>query len=283
MNAMTTTTVSTPLVLGGTGKTGRRVVEALRRAGLEPTVGSRTASEPESRVFDWDDRSTWAQALAGADAAYLCYAPDLAVPGAADTIADLAELAVGSGVRRLVLLSGRGEPEAGRAEDAIRAIAPQWTVVRSAFFAQNFSESFFADGVLSGELALPIGDVGEPFVDADDVAEVATAALLGDALVGRICEVTGPELLSFADAAALIGQASGRAVRFRSVSAEEYADGLRAAGLPEEVVGLIGYLFAEVLDGRNAATTDGVLEALGRPARSFGDYARRAAASGVWA
>jgi uncharacterized protein YbjT (DUF2867 family) len=271
-----------PLVLGATGKSGRRVVAGLRRAGVEPTIGSRTPAGPHGRSFDWDDRSTWTEALRGADAAYLCFAPDLAVPGAAETVGDVAELAVRLGVGRLVLLSGRGEPEAQRAEDAVRTVAPEWGVVRAAWFAQNFSESFFLDGVLAGEVALPVGPVREPFVDAEDVADVATAALLGRTELCRVHEVTGPEALGFADAVAVIAAAIGRPVRFGTVDLAAYADGLRQAGLPGDAVELISYLFTEVLDGRNEHPTDGVLQALGRPARSFADYARATAATGAW-
>lgn len=284
MSGMTTPTVSRPLVLGGTGKTGRRITERLVASGVRPVVATRHADGPDERRFDWEDRSTWAAALSGVDAVYLCYAPDLAVPSAADTVAAVAELAVRSGAHRLVLLSGRGEPEAQRAEEAVRDIAEEWAVVRAGWFAQNFSESFFLDGVLAGELALPVGDVREPFADADadDVAEVAVAALVDDRQLGRVHEVTGPEALSVAEAVDVIAEACGRPIRFRSTPADEYAAAMRAEGVPDDVVQLTGYLFDTVLDGRNSAVSDGVGRALGRPARSFGDYARRTAATGIW-
>src|SRR5690349_8857848 len=98
----------TILVLGGTGKTGRRVAERLKARGLPVRVGSRSGSPP----FDWTDPGTWAPALDGAAAAYLSYQPDLAVPGAVDAIRGLTETALAGGTRRLVLLSGRGEEEA---------------------------------------------------------------------------------------------------------------------------------------------------------------------------
>lgn len=271
-----------PLVLGATGKIGRRVVAGLRRRGLEPTLGSRTPGGPSARRFDWTVPSTWAPAVDGADAAFLSYAPDLAVPGAAEAVAELTTIAVAGGVRRIVLLSGRGEIEAERSEDAVRGIAEDWTIARSAWFAQNFSESFFLDSVLAGDLALPVDAVREPFVDADDVAEVAVAALLGQTEPNQLFEVTGPEMLTFAEAVAVISVASGRPLAFTSVPAQAYAQELRSAGLPDEVVDLIGYLFAEVLDGRNGHLSDGVQQALGRPPRSFADYARAAASTGVW-
>jgi uncharacterized protein YbjT (DUF2867 family) len=266
------------LVLGGTGKTGRRVAERLAARGVPTRVASRSGEPP----FDWEDRDTWAPALRGVSKAYISFHPDLAAPGAAATVAAFTELAVAQGVRHLVLLSGRGEEEAQRSEEVVRAAGVDWTIVRSSWFNQNFSESFLLDGVLEGTVALPVGDVREPFVDADDVADVAVAALTEDGHAGRLYEVTGPRLLSFADAAQEIGRAAGRDLAFVGVAADDYASGLAEAGLPPELSGLFMYLFSEVLDGRNAHVTDGVERALGRPAREFAEFARATAATGVW-
>lgn len=280
----------TTLVVGGTGKTGRRVVERLRERGIAVRVGSRSGEVP----FDWEDRDTWAPALQGTASAYVTYYPDLAVPGAADTIGSFAELAVQSGVRRVVLLTGRGELEAQRAERVLEEVCAkasneagagpgvEWTVVRASWFDQNFSESFFLEPVLSGEVALPAGEVPEPFVDADDIADVAVAALTGDGHAGRVYEVTGPRLLTFAEAVEEIGRASGREVSYVPVSMEDFASALAEQGVPEDVTGLLRHLFTEVLDGRNAYLADGVRRALGREPRDFADYAREAAATGVW-
>ena len=268
----------TTLVLGGTGKTGRRVVERLRGGGRPVRVGSRRGDPP----FDWDDRATWTPALDGATSAYVSYFPDLAAPGAAAAIDAFAHLAVGSGVRRLVLLSGRGEVEAERAEQIIREAGAGWTIVRASWFSQNFSESFFLEPVLDGEVALPVDGVAEPFVDADDIADVVVAALTEDGHAGQLYEVTGPRLLRFDEAVEEIAAAAGRPVRFVPVSIEQYAARLAEQGVPGGVLSLLTHLFTEVLDGRNARLADGVERALGRGARDFRDYARDAAATGVW-
>ena len=266
------------LVLGGTGKTGRRVVERLEARGLPVRVGSRSG-EP---AFDWEQPSTWAPALEGVGAAYVTYYPDLAVPGAAEAVGSLAELAVANGVRRLVLLSGRGEEGAVLGEEAVQQSGADWTIVRSTWFSQNFSESYFLDGLLAGELALPAGDMPEPFVDADDIADVAVAALTDDRHVGELYELTGPRLLTFADAVGEIARASGREIRYVPVPLAEFTAALTGQGVPGDVVELLAYLFGEVLDGRNAHLADGVQRALGREPRDFADYARAAAATGVW-
>ena len=266
------------LVTGGTGKTGRRVVERLTAPGLPVRIGSRSGEPP----FDWEDRATWAPALLNVGRVYLTYYPDLAVAGAVDTVGSFVELAMARGIRRLVLLSGRGEEEAQRAEQVLQDSGADWTIVRCSWFNQNFSENYLRDPVVSGEVVLPAGNVGEPFVDADDIADVAVAALTDDRHVGQLYELTGPRLLTFAEVVEEIAKAVGRDIRYVQVSADQYASALVEAELPPEFVWLVSYLFTTVLDGRDAHLTDGVQRALGRAPRDFTDYARGAAASGVW-
>jgi uncharacterized protein YbjT (DUF2867 family) len=266
------------LVLGGTGKTGRRVAERLAARGLPVRIGSRFGEPP----FDWEDRSTWAPALDGVGAAYISYYPDVAVPGAAETVGSFAELAVRSGVPRLVLLSGRGEPEAERAEQAVRDAGAELTIVRSTWFAQNFSEGAFLDLVLAGEVTLPAGDTPEPFVDIDDIADVAVAALTEEGHDGELYELTGPRLLTFEQAVEEIARAASREIRYVPVAMAEFESLLTEQEVPADVVWLLRYLFSEVLDGRNAHVADGVQRALGREPRDFSEFAREAAATGAW-
>lgn len=266
------------LVLGGTGKTGRRVVERLAARGLPVRVGSRSGEPP----FDWDNQATWGPALCGVDRMYVTYYPDLAVPGAVDKICLLIALAAELGVRRLVLLSGRGEEEAQRAEEVVRGSSTEWTILRCSWFNQNFSESYLLDSVLAGEVVLPAGDVGEPFVDADDIADAAVAALTEDGHAGRLYELTGPRLVTFAEAVAEIAEATGREIRYRQVTPQEFASMLKDQDVPADFVWLLDYLFTTVLDGRNAHLTDGAQRVLGRQPRDFSEYAKQAAATGVW-
>jgi len=270
--------MDTTLVLGGTGKTGRRVVERLQARGMPVRIGSRSGEPP----FDWEDEATWVPALRGVNSVYVSYSPDLAVPGAVEVVGSFANLAVTNGVPRLVLLAGRGEAEAEHAEQAVRDSGADLTIVRATWFMQNFSEDYMVEHVLSGEIALPAGDTPEPFVDADDIADVAAAALTDDKHVGQLYELTGPRLLTFADAAREISDATGREVRYAPVSIEEHATVAAEQGVPADVIELLTYLFSEILDGRNAHVTDGVERALGRGPRDFRDFARDAAAAGAW-
>ena len=267
----------TTLVLGATGKTGRRVAYRLRAAGVPVKAASRSS---EVR-FDWEDSSSWAPALDGVHAVYVTYFPDLAIPGADEVVGDFIETALANDIRRLVLLSGRGEEGARRAETRLQQSAADWTVVRCGFFSQNFSETF-PEPIQHGILPLPTGDALDPFLDADDIADVVTAALLDDRHIGELYELTGPRLLTVTEVAATLSAAIGREVTFVPMTKAAYAADISEQGFPGEVAEHIADVIALALDGRNAHTTDDVERVLGRPARDFADYARAAAAAGAW-
>lgn len=267
------------LILGGNGKTGRRVAAGLREKGRDVVLASRSA-DPR---FDWNDRSTWPAVLEGVGAVYITYQPDLAVAGAVDDVRVFAEMALQAGVRRLVLLSGRGEEEAQRAEAVLQSSGADWTIVRAGWFSQNFSENFLIEGILGGQVVLPETKAKEPFVDADDIAEVVVEALLDDKHIGALYEVTGPRLISFAEAVQEIGKANCRTIDYLEVPPAAYEAAMREQQLPEDLVSLIMYLFTTVLDGRNEYLTDGIQEALGRAPRDFSDYVRGAHEAGAWA
>ncbi|MGW4688998.1 NAD(P)H-binding protein [Streptomyces sp. NPDC004244] len=263
------------LVIGGRGKTGKRVVERLTAQGRAVRVGSRSGQP----AFDWTEPEGWAAALDGVDRVYVTYYPDLGFPGAEERIASFAEAAVAAGVRRLVLLSGRGEEGAQRAEERLKDSGADWTVVRAGWFAQNFDEGIFVEDVRAGTIALPTGDAVEPFVDADDIADVVVAALSDDRHIGRTYELTGPRLMGFAEVAAELSKATGREIAYVPVSNEAYRAVLRELeDVPEE----FAELFEMLRDGRNAQIAHGVREVLGREPRDFSAYARDAAATGVW-
>jgi steroid delta-isomerase-like uncharacterized protein len=266
------------LVVGGTGKTGRRVAERLQARGVETRIASRS-SNPS---FDWNDPGTWNTVLEGVTAAYITYAPDLAIPGATDLIRRFVDEAVAQGVKRLVLLSGRGEEEAQACERIIQQAGVEWTVVRASWFMQNFSEGEFLGMVMGGAITLPAADVPEPFIDVNDIVDVAVAALTEEGHAGEIYEVTGPRTLTFTELAREISQAAGREVQFVQITKEAFAQAIAESGTPDDIAWLLNYLFETVLDGRNACVCDGVQRALGREPADFADYARRIAARGTW-
>lgn len=266
------------LVLGGTGKTGRRIVERLSAKSHDVRIGSRSAVPS----FDWDNEKGWDACLEGVTSAYITYAPDLAMPGATDAIQAFVDLAKRRGVKRLVLLSGRGEEEAQACERIVQDSGLEWTIVRASWFNQNFSEGAFIDMVLNGAITLPAGDQVEPFVDVDDIVDVAVAAFTEDRHNGQVYEVTGPRLMTIADVAADLSKATGREITYVDVAHDGFVAEVANSGAPKDVVWMLDYLFSTVLDGRNAHLTDGVQRALSRPPKDFADYARDAAATGVW-
>jgi uncharacterized protein YbjT (DUF2867 family) len=270
-------TTSPILVIGSTGKTGSRIVRLLEERGHAVRHGARSAPIP----FDWEKSATWAPALDGVSSVYISYFPDLAFPGAAEKIEALTELAVEAGVKRLVLLSGRGEHHAQRCENIVRDSGLDYTLVRCAWFAQNFSEGYLRDPVLEGVIALPAGTVREPVVDVDDIAEVAAAALTEERHSGQLYELTGPELLGFDQAAAALGEAIGREVRYQPITLEQFHASLTEIG-GAFIADVFTGICRETLDGRNESLADGVQRALGREPRSFAAFCRKAAASGAW-
>lgn len=265
-------------VLGGTGKTGRRIVAGLQAREIPLRIGSRSATP----AFDWNNEAGWDDCLKGVEAVYINYAPDLAIPGATDSIQAFVNKAKEHAVQRLVLLSGRGEAEAQACERIIQQSGIEWTIVRASWFYQNFSEGAFIDMVHSGQITLPAGDTPEPFVDVDDIAEVAIAALTEAGHAAEIYEVTGPRLMTFSDIASELSKVTDREISYIQVPHEAFVAGVKDSGAPKDVVWMLDYLFSTVLDGRNAHLTDGIQRALGRPPKDFSDYARDVAAKGIW-
>lgn len=267
------------LVLGSTGKTGSRVAARLENnTEVELRLGSRNEKIP----FDWEKPETWENVVKDIDTVYITFQPDLAVPFAADAIENFTNLATKSGVQKIVLLSGRGEQEAQVCEEIVKKNAKNWTIIRASWFNQNFSESFFLDPILYGIVALPRAEALEPFTDADDIADVVTAALLDEIHNGKTYELTGPRLLTFKDAVNEIANASGRNISFQSLSLEEYTQMLKEYQIPDDHIWLVNYLFEQVLDGRNSSVTFDIEKVLGRKAKDFNAYAEETAKTGIW-
>ena len=266
------------LVLGGTGKTGRRVAKKLFTLGKDIRIGSRN----EDPAFDWEKPETWVDVLNGIDSVYITFQPDLAIPSAVPAIEAFTSLAVEQGIQKMVLLSGRGEKEAQACEQIVMNAGADWTIVRSDWFNQNFSESFFLDPIKAGQVALPRGEALIPFVDIDDIADIVVESLLDDKHIGQVYELTGPRLLTFEQATSEISKVTGRDIQFHSITMEEYTTMLREHHVPEDFIWLVKYLFTEVLDGRNSTITNDVEKVLGRKAKDFADYARETVTTGIW-
>ena len=266
------------LIIGKNGKTGSRVNRRLRALGY----ATRAVSRSTRPAFDWENPATWRSAIAGTDTAYVTYQPDLAIPGAEATIKAFVRIAAEAGLKHIVLLSGRGEKGAERAEEILKASGLAWNIVRASWFCQNFSESFMLEGILAGELVLPAGDTIEPFIDADDIADVVVAALTEPRHRNKLFEVTGPRALTFAQCTREMSEALGRPLKFTTVPIDAYISALREQGVSEDLQWLLRELFTVVFDGRNCHVMPGVEEALGRPATDFRTWVQKTLESGVW-
>ena len=267
------------LVIGGTGKTGRKVVEGLKQQYQNVRLGIRN----NVPAFDWDNPTTWPNALAGMDKIYIVYYPDLAVPGALEAIKSLTEEAKKAGVQKAVLLSGKGEKEAERCEQLVANSGLDYTIVRASWFNQNFSESFLLDPILAGHIALPMPNAKIPFVDTTDIADVVVKVLLDDFHNGKTYEITGPRALTFKEAIKEIAKGTGRSFHYQAVSLDEYKSLMKAAGLPDEYIWLFGYLFREVLGKEeNQKITNDVEKVLGRKATDFREFVQHTARTGIW-
>ena len=265
------------LVIGATGKTGARVARKLEAKGLSVRYGTRRSTTP----FDWEDPVTWAPVLSGVAKAYVTYFPDLAFPGAVEKLEAFTKVAAESKLEHIVLLSGRGEHFASLGEEIVRNSGVPFTIVRAAWFAQNFSEGYLRDPILGGVLPMPGGEVAEPIIDIDDIADVVVAALTEDGHIGMRYEVTGPRLLTFAEMAEVLSSTLGRRVQHVPISFDDFHDNITASG-GEFVADVFTAIARETLDGRNAHTTDGVERALGRKPRDFSEFAQTAMVAGAW-
>ena len=267
------------LVIGGTGKTGRRVAKGLDQLGHNVRIGTRN-NDPK---FDWEDPSTFSDALKGMDRAYIAYYPDLAVPGARDAIEKLTEASLKEGLEKVVLLSGKGEAEAEACEQIVANSGLNYTLVRASWFFQNFSEGAFLDFVLAGRVALPIPEAEIPFVDVDDIADIVIKVLLDDRFNGQTITVTGPRKMTFKEVVDTMSQGTARDIHYQPISIEEFKEGMKSAGLPESYVWLFGYLFKEVLGNpNNQSISKDVEQVLGRKATDFKEFVEKTAETGVW-
>lgn len=266
------------LVLGSTGKTGKRVGDRLQNIKIPVRLGSRNGHPP----FNWDENGNWEQVLTGTESVYITFQPDLAVPQAIEKIRLFTTIAITTRVKKLVLLSGRGEKEAQACEQIIMQSGLDWTIIRSSWFMQNFSESFLLDSILKGEVVLPVIQSLEPFVDADDIADVAVAALTDQKHSGKIYELTGADLMSFQSATSQIAAALNRTIAYTEISMQDYVAALKSYQLPDDYIELIQYLFTEVLDGRNESLTSDIENVLGRKPTTFSEYVFKTAKNGVW-
>ena len=278
---MTTTPI---LILGGKGKTGRRVVAQLEANGTPVRLASRSSEQR----FDWNDEGTWSGATAGIDTAYL--APPVGPTGLAQA-GKFIKQAAAEGLRRVVLLSGRGVGSPDREfavyesslelEYAVKESGADWTIVRPAWFMQNFSEDFLYDYVMAGEIRLSAGTGSEAWIDTNDVGDVMAAVILDETHTGETYSLSGPRTLTMADVAGELSTATGRPIQYVDLEPEQHVAELTEFMTREDAES-VRDLFAVIRNHRSEYVSDGVEQVLGRAPRDFSDWAQNVAQSGVW-
>ncbi|MFP3831593.1 NAD(P)H-binding protein [Chryseobacterium sp. SIMBA_028] len=263
------------LVIGGEGKNGRRVVEKFRNIGFSVFSTTRTKEEVKTGLvfFDWNDGSTYEPAVSNIDKVYIVH-PDTSVPDAYEQINLLMSCMEKKGVSKAVLLSGRGQESVRKCEGILINSPLKWTIIRSAWFNQNFSEGHFLHGIQSGSVTFMAGSAKEPFVDLDDLSDAVVECLLHEKYNGKIYEVTGDELFTFEEAVKTIGNRLGRDIKYHFLNKKEYSDLLKNIGLPHFVAEHMAVAFDEILDGRNENTGSGIQEILGRSPKKFKEFVK---------
>ncbi|MCS7478473.1 NmrA family NAD(P)-binding protein [Umezawaea endophytica] len=267
--------MSEVLVVGSTGTTGSRVVDFLRERSV-PVRAATRAPRSEGQVrFDWAEPGTHAAAVRGVSSVYLV-AP-IGVIDPVPLVEPFLATALRSGVRRVVLLSSsaleEGDPPLGAVHALVRALVPEWAVLRPSWFMQNFTGDHAAGvGVRTGEIVSATGDARVAFVDAGDIAAVAGHALVDPVPHNAEHVLTGPEALSYAEAAEIIGKWTGKVVRHRALDTADHARHLAESGLPVEFAAFLAALDEDVRGGSEDRVTDAVERVTGRPARSFREF-----------
>lgn len=268
------------LITGGTGTTGRRVAEQLRKSGLDPRIGTRSPKRPSEVRFEWADPACAAQAFTDIEAVYLVAPTDRT--DHLTIMQPMLERALVAGVRRYVLLSSSllkpGGPMMGEVHDWLLRTVPEWCVLRPSWFMQNFSEGPHRDTIVSEGAVYSstgIGRVG--FVDANDIARSAVAALTN--AVSPNCDVvlTGPQALSYEDLARIISSVACDDVIHVGLEAPELEARFIAQGLGQRYAQLLAGLDEAIRTGVEDRTSDGVLRLTGTEPTSFHQFAKRAA------
>lgn len=266
--------MTTFLILGGTGKVGRRVSRVLERDGHT----ARAVGRSTPLRFDWTAPETWKSAVQGTDGVFVVG------PGSATDwsplLTALLETASAAGTRHAVLLSARAveflpDGNVARAEAALRAGPLPWTILRPAHFTQNFTEAMFTP--VDGRITAPVGDGAEPFIDAEDIAEAAAHVLATGTAAGETLALSGPAALTFGQATRTLSGITGQSIEFHDQAASDHAAALREAGTPEEYIRWRLAMLGAIRRGDDAYLSDGIQRLLGRPATDFTTWARREA------
>jgi uncharacterized protein YbjT (DUF2867 family) len=275
----------TILVTGATGTVGSEVLRRLAgREGINVRAALRDLSKRaavegpgvEPVWFDYEKPRTFPAACQGVDAIFLV-APF--TPSGVDQTLALIGAARAAGVRHIVKLSvirSLGDITATRwhaaIDGALKSSGIAWTILLPGAFMQNFVETSAPRP--DGNMYLPVGDAKAAFIDVRDIADVAVKALTEPGHESKEYTLTGPEEISYTEVAAIMSEVSGRAIRFVNVPEAGARQAMLGAHMPEWLVDVILELNAATRTNHMAEMTSTVQDVLGRPPRTFRDFAR---------
>jgi uncharacterized protein YbjT (DUF2867 family) len=268
----------TVLVTGGTGTVGSRVAAFLRTRGVEVRTASRhpVAGDDRHVLFDWADPGTFARAVEGVDRVFLVAPLSDSEPAAA--VGGFLDAAVAAGTRRVALLSSSAVTDApsglGALPSLVREHVPEAAVLRPSWFMQNFVGNHpVAVGIRErGQIVTSTGRGRVAFIDPDDIAAVAGHLLLGEPIPGGELVLTGPQALSYDEAAAVVSEVTGTPVHHTSVTVEELTAAIEAGGVPHDYARVLAGMDEEIAGGSEDRTTTTVQDVTGRAPRSFRDF-----------
>jgi uncharacterized protein YbjT (DUF2867 family) len=271
----------TVFVVGAMGNVGSRVAAHLTDVGRAVRAATRWPEAydgPAEPVrFDFTDPGTHAPAVEGAGSAFVMTPADVE---AYPQLIPFMQTAADAGVRRIVLMTAMGVDQAPddvplrAAELHLEQGDQEHTLLRPNWFMQNFLTYWRGMIEADGVMRLPAAEAETRFIDTDDIAAVAAAALTRDGHDGQGYTLTGPEAFTYHEAAEVLSDASGRDIRYEPVSDEEARNILTEAGLDAEYAGMLVGLFQNVKAGHAAPVTPAVEQVTGRPPRSLEAFAR---------
>lgn len=270
------------LVTGASGNIGREVVRHLKERHAAFRIGVRKPSvapadaNAQAVSFDFLDAGTYRPAVEGCNAVFLLRPP--AVSNTKQTLNRFLDVARAQGVAQVVFVSVAGAGDNPvvphhAVEQHLQAGPAGWTILRPGFFAQNLGDAYRTDIVRDNRIFLPAGSGRAAFIDVRDVAAVAANTLTDPAPHrGQIYTLTGPEALSFTDAARILTGVLTRTIVYQPASIPAYGIHLRRQGLAPMQILVQTILHAGLRYGQAEAVTDTLASLLGRPPFTLVDY-----------
>ncbi|MBY8289663.1 SDR family oxidoreductase [Vibrio fluvialis] len=264
------------LVLGASGHVGQPLVAELLAKGEKVKAASRSGQAfgaAEGVVFDFADPTTFDAAFDGVDRAYVM------LPGGYVESKALLEPVIQAAAERnvkVVFQSVLGVDADDsipyrQVEIALENSGVPYVILRPNWFADNF-HTYWKAGIDQGVIGVPAGEGKSSFIDVRDIASSAAAALTTNRFDNQAFNLTGPEALSYAQAAQKISAALGKPVAYQAMEEGAFCDLLKSVGVPADYAEFLTSIFYPVREGWTAGVSDAVATLTGKAPRSLDEY-----------